>query len=113
MIEDIGTLPGLERAPWSSRYLQGLIDVPYLNLTPSRLYVKELVLKNFRGLPAEQLIDGAHDGALTLCRGEIETRLMGCNAPCDWMEAWSPPRPLLWLGRHWFGTAVPVPATRP
>jgi hypothetical protein len=35
VIEDIGTLPGLERSPWSSRYLQGLIDVPYLNLTPS------------------------------------------------------------------------------
>jgi Histidine kinase-, DNA gyrase B-, and HSP90-like ATPase len=34
VIEDIGTLPGLDRAPWSSRYLQGLIDVPYLNLTP-------------------------------------------------------------------------------
>jgi hypothetical protein len=57
VIEDIGTLPGLERAPWSSRYLQGLIDVPYLNLTPSRLYVKELVLKNFRGLPAERLME--------------------------------------------------------
>jgi hypothetical protein len=24
----------LERPPWSVRYLQGLIDVPYLNLTP-------------------------------------------------------------------------------
>jgi len=35
VIEDIGTLPGLELAPWTSRYLQGLIDVPYLNLTPS------------------------------------------------------------------------------
>jgi hypothetical protein len=35
VIADIGTLPGLERLPWSSRYLQGLIDVPYLNLTPS------------------------------------------------------------------------------
>jgi len=35
VIGDMGTLPGLERAPWSSRYLQGLIDVPYLNLTPS------------------------------------------------------------------------------
>jgi len=34
VIEDIGTLPGLERPPWSSRYLQGLIDVPYLSLTP-------------------------------------------------------------------------------
>jgi Histidine kinase-, DNA gyrase B-, and HSP90-like ATPase len=34
VIADIGTLPGLERTPWSSRYLQGLIDVPYLNLTP-------------------------------------------------------------------------------
>jgi histidine kinase/DNA gyrase B/HSP90-like ATPase len=35
VIEDMGTLPGLERAPWNSRYLQGLIDVPYLSLTPS------------------------------------------------------------------------------
>jgi hypothetical protein len=35
VIADIGTLPGLERPPWSSRHLQGLIDVPYLNLTPS------------------------------------------------------------------------------
>lgn len=34
VISDIGTLPGLERPPWNSRYLQGLIDVPYLNLTP-------------------------------------------------------------------------------
>jgi hypothetical protein len=35
VIEDIATLPGLERAPWNTGYLQGLIDVPYLNLTPS------------------------------------------------------------------------------
>ena len=34
VIADIGTLPGLERPPWTSRYLQGLIDAPYLNLTP-------------------------------------------------------------------------------
>jgi len=34
VIADIGTLPGLERPPWNSRYLQGLIDVPYLDLTP-------------------------------------------------------------------------------
>src|SRR5258708_1088406 len=34
VIGDIGTLPGLERPPWKSRYLQGLVDVPYLNLTP-------------------------------------------------------------------------------
>jgi Histidine kinase-, DNA gyrase B-, and HSP90-like ATPase len=34
VIADIGTLPGLERLPWSSRYLQGLIDVPFLELTP-------------------------------------------------------------------------------
>ena len=34
VISDIGTLPGLERPPWNSRYLQGLIDVPYLDLTP-------------------------------------------------------------------------------
>src|SRR5436309_14291998 len=35
VIEDLATLPGLEHAPWSSGYLQGLIDVPFLNLTPS------------------------------------------------------------------------------
>jgi type II secretory pathway pseudopilin PulG len=35
VLEDLGVLPGLERAPWSSRYLQGLLDVPFLNLTPS------------------------------------------------------------------------------
>jgi hypothetical protein len=34
VIPDIGTLPGLERLPWNSGYLQGLIDVPYLSLTP-------------------------------------------------------------------------------
>ena len=34
VIEDLATLPGLEHAPWISRYLQGLIDAPFLNLTP-------------------------------------------------------------------------------
>src|SRR5712671_5062796 len=34
IIEDLATLQGLEHTPWSSRYLQGLIDVPFLNLTP-------------------------------------------------------------------------------
>jgi hypothetical protein len=34
VIEDISTLPGLEHTPWVSRYVQGLIDVPFLNLTP-------------------------------------------------------------------------------
>ncbi len=34
VIEDLSTLPGLEHAPWISRYVQGLIDVPFLNLTP-------------------------------------------------------------------------------
>jgi len=34
VIEDLGSLPGLEHAPWNSRYLQGLIDVPFLNITP-------------------------------------------------------------------------------
>jgi hypothetical protein len=34
VIEDLATLPGFERAPWSSRHLQGLIDAPFLNLTP-------------------------------------------------------------------------------
>ena len=34
VIEDISSLPGLEHAPWNSRYVQGLIDVPFLNLTP-------------------------------------------------------------------------------
>ena len=34
VIEDLSTLPGLEHAPWVSRYVQGLIDAPFLNLTP-------------------------------------------------------------------------------
>jgi hypothetical protein len=34
VIEDLSTLPGLEQSPWSSRYVQGLVDVPFLNLTP-------------------------------------------------------------------------------
>jgi len=34
VIEDLATLPGLEHPPWTSRYLQGLIDAPFLNLTP-------------------------------------------------------------------------------
>lgn len=34
VIENLATLPGLEHPPWLSRYLQGLIDVPFLNLTP-------------------------------------------------------------------------------
>lgn len=34
VFEDLGALPGLEHPPWVSRYLQGLIDAPFLNLTP-------------------------------------------------------------------------------
>ena len=34
VIEDMSSLPGLEHSPWISRYVQGLIDVPFLNLTP-------------------------------------------------------------------------------
>src|SRR5579862_2898110 len=34
VVEDLGALPGLEHAPWISRHVQGLIDVPFLNLTP-------------------------------------------------------------------------------
>jgi hypothetical protein len=34
VIEDLSTLPALEHFPWVSRYVQGLIDVPFLNLTP-------------------------------------------------------------------------------
>ncbi|HEY6456687.1 MAG TPA: ATP-binding protein [Steroidobacteraceae bacterium] len=34
VIEDISSLPHLEHSPWNSRYVQGLIDVPFLNLTP-------------------------------------------------------------------------------
>lgn len=34
VIEDLSTLPGLEHSPWTSRYVQGLIDAPFLNLTP-------------------------------------------------------------------------------
>jgi hypothetical protein len=34
VIEDLATLSGLEHVPWTSRYVQGLVDVPFLNLTP-------------------------------------------------------------------------------
>jgi hypothetical protein len=34
VIEDMAAVPGLDHAPWNSRYLQGLLDVPFLNLTP-------------------------------------------------------------------------------
>lgn len=34
VIEDIAKIPGLDHAPWTSRYVQGLIDVPFLDLTP-------------------------------------------------------------------------------
>ena len=34
VIEDLSTLPGLDHAPWVSRYVQGLIDAPFLSLTP-------------------------------------------------------------------------------
>jgi hypothetical protein len=34
VIEDIASLPGLDHAPWTSRYVQGLIDAPFLDLTP-------------------------------------------------------------------------------
>jgi hypothetical protein len=34
VIENLSTLPGLEHSPWASRYVQGLVDVPFLNLTP-------------------------------------------------------------------------------
>jgi Histidine kinase-, DNA gyrase B-, and HSP90-like ATPase len=34
VVEDLGALPGLEHAPWVSRYVQGLIDAPFLTLTP-------------------------------------------------------------------------------
>ena len=34
VLENLASLTGLERAPWTSGYLQGLIDAPFLNLTP-------------------------------------------------------------------------------
>lgn len=34
VIEDLRTMPGLEHEPWTSGYLQGLLDVPFLSLTP-------------------------------------------------------------------------------
>jgi hypothetical protein len=34
VIEDLSTLASLEHAPWASHYVQGLVDVPFLNLTP-------------------------------------------------------------------------------
>jgi hypothetical protein len=34
VLENVATLPGLEHTPWTSGYLQGLLDAPFLNLTP-------------------------------------------------------------------------------
>ena len=34
VIEKITELEGLAKSPWSSGYLQGVVDVPFLNLTP-------------------------------------------------------------------------------
>jgi hypothetical protein len=34
VVEDLAALNGFAKPPWTSGYLQGLIDVPYLNLTP-------------------------------------------------------------------------------
>jgi hypothetical protein len=34
VIEDLADIPGLDHAPWTSRYVQGLIDAPFLDLTP-------------------------------------------------------------------------------
>src|SRR5258708_21820822 len=34
IIEDLASLSDLDHAPWTSRYVQGLIDVPFLNITP-------------------------------------------------------------------------------
>jgi hypothetical protein len=34
VVEVLGSLPDLEHAPWTSSYLEGLIDVPFRNVTP-------------------------------------------------------------------------------
>src|SRR5215471_2679537 len=34
VVEVLGSLPDLEHAPWTSSYLEGLIDAPFLNITP-------------------------------------------------------------------------------
>jgi len=34
VVEVLGSLSGLEHAPWTSSVLEGLIDVPFLNVTP-------------------------------------------------------------------------------
>jgi len=34
VLEDIASLPGFDRVPWTSGTLQGLIDAPFLTLTP-------------------------------------------------------------------------------
>jgi hypothetical protein len=34
VIDDVTALSGLQKAPWTSGQLQGIVDAPYLNLTP-------------------------------------------------------------------------------
>jgi Histidine kinase-, DNA gyrase B-, and HSP90-like ATPase len=62
VIADIGTLPGLERPPWSSRYLQGLIDVPFLDLTPGT---------------RSGIVHDEHFGALVKALAPLEAHLNG------------------------------------
>ncbi|MBP1597627.1 MAG: hypothetical protein H6Q05_3004 [Acidobacteria bacterium] len=81
MLEDIASMDAFQRAPWNSGCLQGIVDAPFLTLTPGtrsgilrdeqfdalcralklryicRLYVKELVHSNFPGPPAERLLE--------------------------------------------------------
>ena len=62
VIEDLGTLPGLDHAPWTSRYLQGLIDTPFLNLTPGT---------------RSGIIQDERFAALIEALGSLETHLKG------------------------------------
>lgn len=62
VIEDLASLPGLDHAPWSSCYLQGLVDAPFLNLTPGT---------------RSGIIQDERYAALTIALGAVEHHLNG------------------------------------
>ena len=93
MIEDLSTLPGLEQGPWRSRYVQGLVDVPFLNLTPgtrSGIVQDEITVTdsvdamvgtavvNARGLPGYTFERAA--GELWRCRFDGDRNIVIVNS---------------------------------
>jgi len=77
VLESLTRLDEFARPPWNAGYLQGIIDAPFLNLINKghrdfvfaarskalqtryicRLFIKELIAKNFAGFSSDQLLE--------------------------------------------------------